>query len=74
VTVATIPLFLRLDLKRENLIQSLEKRQCCDSKDRGISERRAFEYYTIRVWLKVCPIYLWILISMNIAYMVSRIG
>jgi hypothetical protein len=56
VTGATILLFLRLDLNKEKLLQPLEKRLCCGIEDYDISERRAFEYYTIRVWLKVFPI------------------
>jgi len=36
-------------------------------------ERRAFEYSTIKAWLKVCLTALWILISVNIVYMGSRI-
>jgi hypothetical protein len=47
---------------------------CCGIKDWGISERRVFDYYTVKVWLKVCLTALWILISMNIVYMGSKIG
>jgi hypothetical protein len=56
----------------KNLIV-LEKRLCYGIKDWGMLERRAFEYYTIKVWLKVCQISIWIFISLNIAYMESRI-
>jgi hypothetical protein len=67
-------LFLILELKKKKILQSLEKRLCCGIKDWGISERRAFEYYMVKVWLKVCLISLWILIFVNIAYMGSKIG
>jgi hypothetical protein len=53
---AIVPLFLRLELKKEKLLQSLEKILCCGIKDWGILERRAFKYYMVKVWLKVCPI------------------
>jgi hypothetical protein len=33
---------------------SLEKRQCYGIKDWDILERRAFEHYMVKVWLKVC--------------------
>jgi hypothetical protein len=39
----------------------------------GILERRTFEYYMVKVWLKVCLTSLWILIYVNIAYMGSKI-
>jgi hypothetical protein len=42
------PLFLILKLKKKELLQSLEKRLCCGIKDWGISERRVFDYYTIK--------------------------
>jgi hypothetical protein len=58
----------------EGKIPSLWKNKlCCDIKDWGISERRAFEYYMFNVWLKVCPIARRILIFVNIAYMGHRI-
>jgi hypothetical protein len=68
------PLFLILELKKKELLQSLDKRLCCGIKDWGISERRVFDYYTVKVWLKVCLTALWILIYVNIVYMGSRIG
>ena len=67
------PLFLILELKKKELLQSLEKRLCCGIKDWGISERRVFDYYTVKVWLKVCLTALWILIFVNIVYMGSKI-
>jgi hypothetical protein len=51
----------------------LERRPCSGIKDRDILEKRAFEHYMVKVWLKVCLIAPWILISMNIAYMVKII-
>jgi hypothetical protein len=50
----TIPLSLILEQQKKNIVQSLEKRLCCGIKDWGMSERRAFDYYTVKVWLKVC--------------------
>jgi hypothetical protein len=50
---ATTPFFLGLDMKKEKLMQSLDKRLCCGIKDWVILERRGFEYYTVKVWLKV---------------------
>jgi hypothetical protein len=70
----TVPLFLKLEIKNKKLLQSLEKMLCCGIKDWGILERRAFDYYTVKVWLKVCLTTLWIFISMNIVYMGSIIG
>jgi hypothetical protein len=35
---------------------------------------KGFNYYTVKVWLKVCLTTLWILISMNIVYMGHIIG
>jgi hypothetical protein len=43
-------------------------------KDWGISERRVFDYYMVKVRLKVCLTALCILIFMNIVYMGSIIG
>jgi len=56
VTGATIPLFLRLKLKKEKILQCLEKRLCYGIRDWDISKRRAFEYCTQRLWLKVCQL------------------
>jgi hypothetical protein len=61
-------------IKKKELLQSLEKRLCCGVKDWGISERRVFDYYMVKVWLKVYLNALWILISVNIVYMGRKIG
>jgi hypothetical protein len=47
-----VPLFLILESKKKKLLQSLEKRLYCGIKDWGISKRRDFNYYTVKVWLK----------------------
>jgi hypothetical protein len=60
--------------EERNHTVSREKRLCYSIKDRGISERRVFNYYSIKVWLKVCLTTLWILIFVNIVYMGSKIG
>jgi hypothetical protein len=67
-------LFLILELKNKELLQSLKKRLCCGIKDGGISERRVFKYYMVKVWLKVCLTSLWIFIFVKIVSMGSRIG
>jgi hypothetical protein len=51
-----VPLFLTLELKKRNLLQSLEKRLCCGIKDWSISEKRDFDYYRVKVLLeKIVP-------------------
>jgi hypothetical protein len=69
----TVLLSLKREIKKTRPILSLERRPCCGIKDRDILEKRAFEHYTLKIWLKVCLIALWILISVNIAYMVNII-
>jgi hypothetical protein len=69
----TILLSLSREMKEKRPILSLKRRPCCGIKDWGILEKRAFRHYTTKVWLKVCLIALWILISMNISYMVNII-
>jgi hypothetical protein len=69
-----VPLFLILELKKKELLQYLEKSLYCGIKDWGILERIAFDYYMVKVWLKVCLTALWILISVKIVYTGSKIG
>jgi hypothetical protein len=69
----TVSLLLRLEMKKKNILQSLEKGLCCSIKDWGILERRAFDYYMVKAWMKVWPISLYILISVNICYMGNKI-
>jgi hypothetical protein len=69
----TVMLSLSRQIKKTRPISSLKRRPCCGIKDWGILEKRAFERYTVKAWLKVCLIALWIFISMNIAYMVKII-
>jgi hypothetical protein len=64
---------LSREMKEKRPILSLKRRPWCGIKDWGILEKRAFENYTVKVWLKVCLIALWILIFVNIAYMVNII-
>jgi hypothetical protein len=64
---------LSREMKETRPILSQKRRPCCGIKDWGILEKRAYEHYMVKVWLKVCLISLWILISVNIAYMVNRI-
>jgi hypothetical protein len=56
--VMGVIMFLFLRVKKEKPIWSLEKRQCCGIKDWDILERRAFEHYMIKVWLKVCLLHI----------------
>jgi hypothetical protein len=60
-------------INKRRSILALEGRLCCGIKDWDILEKHAFEQYTVKVWLKVCLIAPWILIYVNIAYMVNRI-
>jgi hypothetical protein len=69
----TVSLSLSKEMKEIRPIMSQKIRPCCGIKDWVILEKRAFEHYTVRVWLKVCLIALWILIFVNIAYMVNKI-
>jgi hypothetical protein len=39
--------------EEKKILQFLKKRLCCGIKYRGISERRVFDYYMVKVWLKV---------------------
>ena len=69
-----VPLLLILELKKKEILQYLDKRLCCGINDWGISEKRLFDYYTVKLWLKVCLNSLWIFISVKIVYMGSIIG
>jgi hypothetical protein len=69
----TVVLSLRREINKTRTIMSLGRRPCCVIKDWGILEKRAFKHYTIKVWLKVFLIALWILIYVNIVYMVNKI-
>jgi hypothetical protein len=69
----TLLLSLSRQIKKTRPILSIERRPYCGIKDIDILEKRAFKHYMVKVWLKVCLIALWILISVNIAYMENRI-
>jgi hypothetical protein len=64
----TVLLSLRRQIKKTRPISSVKIKPCCGIKYWGILEKRAFEHYSVKVWLKVSLIALWILISMNMAY------
>jgi hypothetical protein len=72
-TYTTFLLSLSREINNTMPILSLERRPCFGIKDWGILEKRAFEHYMVKVWLKVCLIALSILIFVNIAYMVNKI-
>ena len=42
--------------------------------DWDILERRVFDYYTVKVWLKVCLNDLWILISVTLCIWEAKSG
>jgi hypothetical protein len=52
----TIMLSLSKKMKEKRPILSHKRRPCCGIKDWNILEKRAFEHYTVKVWLKVCLI------------------
>jgi hypothetical protein len=52
----TVLLSLSRQIKKTRPILSMKRRPCCGIKDWGIFEKRAFEHYTVKVWLKVCLI------------------
>jgi hypothetical protein len=66
-------LSLSTKIKKKRSISSLERIPCYHIKDWDILEKRAFRHYMVKVWLKVCLIVPWILVSVNIAYMVNII-
>ena len=66
-------MFPRVKMKKTKSLMSLEEILCCGIKDWDILERRVFNHYKVKVWLKVCLIVIQILIYVNIAYMESRI-
>ena len=61
------------EIKNTRPILSLERRLWYGIKDWDILEKRAFEHYTVKAWFNVCLIAPWILISVNISYMVNII-
>jgi hypothetical protein len=52
----TVLFSLSKKINKTRPILSLKRRPCCGIKDWGILEKRAFEHYTIKAWLKVCLI------------------
>jgi hypothetical protein len=69
----TVMLSLSREINKTISILSLERIPCYGIRDWDILEKRAFEHYTIKVWLKVCLIASWIMFFFNIAYMVNII-
>ena len=69
----TTLLFSRVKMKKVKSLTSLEEILCCSIKDWEILERRVFNHYKVKIWLKVRLIVIQILISMNIVYMASKI-
>ena len=52
----TTLLFPRVKMKKVKSLISLEEILCCGIKDHDILERRVFNPYKVKVWLKVCLI------------------
>ena len=64
--------FSRIKMKKIKSLTSLEEILCCGIKDWDILERRVFNHYKVKVWLKVCLTLIHILISVNIVYVSRR--
>ena len=56
-------------MKKIMFLKSLEEKLCCGTKDWDILERRVFNHYKVKVWLKVCQNVTPISIFVNIVYM-----
>ena len=63
----------RAVMKKIMFLKSLEEILCCGIKYWDILERRVFNHYKVKVWLKVCLIVIQIVIFVDIVYMESRI-
>ena len=50
----TTLLFPRVKVKKVMFLTSLKEILCCSIKDWDILERRVFNHYKVKVWLKVC--------------------
>ena len=68
MSVTTL-LFSRAEMKKIMSPKSLEEKLCCGIKGWDILERRVFNHYKVKVWLKVCQNVILISIFVNIAYM-----
>ena len=68
VTVRVL-LSLRAVIKKIMFLKSLEEKLCYGTKGWDILERRVFNHYKVKVWLKVCKNVILISISVSIAYM-----
>ena len=69
----TTLLFQREKIKKEKSLMSLKEIRFNGIQYWDIMERRVFEHYNVKLWLKVCQIANWISISMSIVYMVSKV-
>jgi hypothetical protein len=63
---------LSIEIKKIRSILALEIRPYCGIKYWDILEKRAFKHYMVNVWLKVCLIAPWILISVNMECLVKK--
>lgn len=70
--VATL-LFSRVKMKKRKSLTSHQEIVCCGIKDWDILERRVFNNYKVKVWIKVFLIVIKISIFVNIIYMGRRI-
>ena len=65
----TTLLFPRAEMKKIMSLTYLEEKLRCAIRDWDIFERRVFNNYKVKVWLKVCIIAIQFSISVNIVYM-----
>ena len=69
----TTLLLSRVKVKKVMSLASMEEILCCGIKDWDILERRVFNHYKVKVWLKVCLIVIQISIFVSIVYVASII-
>ena len=69
----TTLLFSRAEMKKIMSLTSLEEKLRYGIKGWNILEKRVFNHYKVKVWLKVCLTVTHISISVNIVYMENRI-
>ena len=72
VTVTTL-LSPRAVMKKIMFLKSLEEKLCCGTNGWDILERRVFNHYKLKVWLKVCQNVILISISVSIFYIKNKI-
>ena len=66
LVMVTTLLSPRAVMKKIMFLKSLEEKLCCGTKGWDILERRVFNHYKVKVWLKVCQNVILISISVSI--------